>query len=188
MRQNQRFRNIMSQVKIKRPVLSHRTKVILALAVISFFVVLAFFLPSEGDSNNVTGDSAITPTVAITDLVATLTVNRSADLNSVRVTIKQVQEAAAFSNDRKHAGIYTVRVYIQALNRGQAPVGIDYPAQVRLLLPGGQAVTAKYIAVAPVMLPNQKREGFFDFPVSSRLDLSSLALRLDSNTIVAFAG
>src|SRR5262249_32343501 len=175
----------MSEVKKKRPFLSRRAKVIAALAVISFFVVLAFFLPSEGDSNNITGDSAITPTVSITNLVATLIVNRSADLNGVRVTIRQVQEAAAFSNDPKHAGIYTVRVYIQAFNRGQAPVGIDYPAQVRLLLPGGRAVTPKYIAVAPVMLPNQKREGFIDFPVSSQLDLSSLALRLDSNTMVA---
>ena len=178
----------MSEVKKKRPFLSRRAKVIAALAVISIFVVLAFFLPSEGDSNNVTGDSAITPTVSITNLVATLSVNRSADLNSVRVTIKQVQEAAAFSNDRKHAGTYTVRVYIRALNRGQAAVGMDYPAQVRLLLPGGQAVTPKYVGLAPVMLPNQEREGFFDFPVSSRLDLSSLTLRLDSNTMVAFAG
>src|SRR6266571_2044646 len=98
----------MSQVKIKRPLLSPRAKVILALAIISFFVVLAFFLPSEGDSNNVTGDSAITPTV-----------NRSADFNSVHITVTHVQEATAFSNDRKHAGTYTVRVYIQALNDGQ---------------------------------------------------------------------
>ncbi len=178
----------MSQVKIKRPLLSPRAKVILALAVISLFVVLAFFLPSEGDSNNVTGDSAITPSVSITHLAATLSVNRSADLNSVHFTVTQVQEAAAFSNDRKHVGTYTVRVYIQALNDGQAPVGINYPAQVRLLLPGGQAIAPKYITVAPVMLPNQKRDGFFDFPVSSRLDLSSLALRLESNTMVAFAG
>ena len=178
----------MSEVKKKRPFLSRRAKVVAALAVISFFVVLAFFLPSEGDSNNVTGDTAITPTVSITHLVATLTVNRSAIMNSVHITIQQVQEATAFSNDRKHVGTYTVRVYIQALNDGQDPVGIDYPAQIRLLLPGGQAVTPKYIAVAPVMLPNQKQEGFFDFPVSSQIDLSSLTLRLDSNTMVAFAG
>jgi hypothetical protein len=178
----------MSEVKTKRPFLSHRAKVIAALAVISIFVVLAFFLPPEGDSSNITGDSAVTPTVSITHLVATLTVNRGADLSSVRVTVTQVQEAAAFSNDRKHTGTYTVRVYIQALNGGQAPVGIDYPAQVRLLLPGGRAISPKYIAVAPVMLPNQKQDGFFDFPLSGQLDLSSLALRLDSNTIVTFGG
>jgi len=178
----------MSEVKTKRPFLSPRAKVILALAVISIFVVLAFFLPSEGDSNNITGDSAITPTVSITHLVATLTVNRGADLNNVHFTVTQVQEATAFSNDREHGGTYTVRVYVQALNRGQAPVGIDYPAQVRLLLPGGQAITPKYIALAPVMLPNQQQDGFFDFPLSGQLDLSSLALRLGSNTMVAFAG
>ena len=109
----------MSEVKTKRPFLSHRAKVILALAVISIFVVLAFFLPSEGDSNNITGDSATTPTFTITHLVATLTVSRSVELSSVHFTVTQVQEAAAFSNDRKHGGTYTVRVYIQALNRGE---------------------------------------------------------------------
>src|SRR5215469_16757427 len=178
----------MSEVKTKRPFLSHRAKVILALAVISIFVVLAFFLPSEGDSNNITGDSATTPTVTITHLVCRLLLENKNNLNSVRFTVTQVQEAAAFSNDRKHAGTYTVRVYIQALNRGQAPIGIDYPAQVRLLLSSGQVITPKYIDVTPVMLPRQKQDGFFDFPLPGQLDLSSLALRLDSNTMVTFAG
>lgn len=176
----------MAQIKTKRPLLSHRAKIILALGIILFFVVLSFFLPSEGDSDNVTGDSAVTPTVSITNPVETLTVNRAADVNGIHMTVTHVQEAAAFSDDRKHGGKYTVRVNVHTLNSGQAPVGIDYSSQVRLILPGGQVIAPKYITIAPVALPNQQQDGFFDFPVTSQVDLPSLALRLDNKTTVAF--
>jgi len=178
----------MSEVKTKRPFLSRRAKILLALAIIAFFVGISFFLPSEGDSNNVTGDSAITPTVSIINSVGSLTVNRSAMLNGVRVTVTQVQEAKAFSNDRKRAGAYTVRVYVHTLNSGQAPVGVDYAAQVRLLLPDGQVIVPIYVTVAPVSLPNLKQDGFFDFPVAKEVDLSSLVLNLGTEAAVAFAG
>jgi len=178
----------MSQVKTKHPLLSHRVKVILALGIILFFVVLAFFLPSEGDSNNITGDSAATPTVSITNPVGTLTVNRAADVNGIHITVTHVQEAAAFSDDREHGGKYTVRVYVHTLNSGQIPIGIDYSSQVRLLLPGGQVIAPKFITVAPVALPKQKQDGFFDFPVTSQVDLPPLGLRWDNKTTVTFSG
>jgi len=176
----------MSQVKTKHPLFSHRAKVILALGIILFFVVLSFFLPPEGDSNNVTGDSAVTPNVSITNSVGTLTINRAADLNGIHITVTQVQEAVAFSDDRRHGGKYTVRVYVQTLNTAQTPIGIDYSSQVRLLLPGGQIITPKFITIAPVALPKQKQDGFFDFPVTSQVDLPSLVLRLDNKTTVTF--
>ncbi len=178
----------MSEVKTKRPLLSHRAKVILALAVIFILVVLSFFAPPEGDSNNVTGDLAVTPTVSIVHPVGTLIVNHSAVLSGVQITVTQVQEAVAFSNDRKHGGTFTVRVYVRTLNGGQTPVGIDYSSQIRLLLPGGQVIAPKYVTVAPVSLPNQKQDGYFDFPVPSQIDLSSLMLRLGNEAMVAFAG
>jgi len=178
----------MSQVKTKRPLLSHRAKVILALGIILFFVVLSFFLPSEGDSNNVTGDAAVTPTVSITNPVGTMTVNRAADVSGIHITVTQVQEAAAFSDDREHGGKYTVRVYVHTVNSGQIPIGIDFSSQVRLILPGGQVIAPKYITIAPVALPNQQQDGFFDFPVTSQVDLPLLVLRLDNKTTVPFTG
>jgi hypothetical protein len=173
---------------IKRPLLSRRAKIILALAVIAIAVIASFFAPPEGDSNNVTGDQAVTPTVSIVNPVGSLMVNRSGVLSGVQVTVTQVQEAKAFSNDRKLVGAYTVRVYVHTLNSGQAPAGVDYASQVRLVLSDGQVIVPKYIAVAPVLLPNQKQDGFFDFPVASRVDLSTLMLRLGTGTTVAFAG
>ena len=176
----------MAEVKTKRPLLSPRARVILALAIILFFVILSFFAPPEGDSNNVTGDSPVTPTVSIKHLVGTLTINRSTVLSGVHITVTRVQEAAAFSNDRKRSGTYTVRVYVHTLNQEQSPVGIDYASQVRLLLPGGQAIAPKYVALAPVALPNQAQDGFFDFPLPTQVDLSSLILRFGNETTMAF--
>ncbi len=172
----------------KRPLLSRRAKIILALAIIAIAVVASFFAPSEGESNNVTGDSPITPTVSVINPVGSLTVNRSAMLSGVQVTVTQVQEARAFSNDRKRAGVFTVRVNVRTLNGGNAPIGVDYASQVRLLLPDGQVVAPKYISVAPVALPNQKLDGFFDFPVATQVDLSSLTLRLGNEATLAFVG
>lgn len=178
----------MPQVQTKRRLLSPRAKIILALGIIIFLVVLSFFLPPEGgDSSNVTGDSAVTPTVSITNPLGTLTVNRSVDFAGVHITVTQVQEATAFSNDRKRAGKYTVRVNVHTVNGGQNSIGIEYAAQVRLLLPDGEAIMPKFVTVAPVALPNQKKDGFFDFPVATQVDLSSLMLRLGASTLVAFA-
>ncbi len=116
----------MSEVKTKRPLLSHRAKVILALAVIFILVVLSFFAPPEGDSNNVTGDLAVTPTVSIIHPVGTLIVNHSAVLSGVQITVTQVQEAVAFSNDRKHGGTFTVRVYVSRMDISTSP----FPARL----------------------------------------------------------
>jgi hypothetical protein len=163
-------------------------KILIALAVIAIAVVASFFAPPEGDSNNVTGDQEVTPTVSIINSVGSLMVNRSGVFSGVQVTVTQVQEAKAFSNDRKPAGAYTVRVYVHTLNNGQTPVGVDYASQVRLELSDGQMIVPKYIAVPPVLLPNQKQDGFFDFPVATQVDLSLLVLRLGTETTVTFTG
>ncbi len=179
----------MSQASAKkRPFLSPRAQVILGLSVILFFVVISFFLPPEGDSTTTTGDSIVTPTVSITNLVGTLTVNRSVDLQGVHITVTNVQEAKAFSNDRKRAGNYTVRVNVHTSNSGQTPIGLDYASQIRLLLPNGQVILPKYLTVPPVVLPNRQQNGSFDFPVPTQVDLSSLVLRLGNSETVVFAG
>jgi hypothetical protein len=171
----------------KRPRLSPRARVVLALAIIAFFVVLSFFLPHEQDSSTLVGD-ATAPSVTVTNLVSTLTVNRSVDFNNVHLTVTKVSQAAAFSDDPKHAGVFTVRVEMQAKSESgnQSPIGMNYPSLVRLLLPDGQAIAPKLISLAPVVLPTQVQSGYVDFPVNAQVDLSSLMLRLGSEKIIAF--
>jgi hypothetical protein len=171
----------------KHPRLSSRAKVIIALAIIAFAVVLSFFLPKHEDASNVTGDT-VPATLTVTNPVSTLTVNRSVDFNNVHLTVTRVTQAAAFSDDSKRAGKYTVRVELQARgeNGSQAPIGIDYASLVHLLMPGGQAISPKLVSLAPVVLPNQQQSGYIDFPVNARVDLSSLMLRLGNQRMVAF--
>lgn len=178
----------MSQTQIKRPRLSPRAKVAIGIGIIAILVVLAFFAPPEGESNNVTGDQEATPTVSITNLMGTLAVNRGIDVQGVHITIAKVMQATKFSDDRKRLGTYTVRVLVQAKNTGQSPIGVSYDSLVRLVLPSGQVIQPKYISVKPVLLPNVSQSGFFDFPTSTSLSLSTLQLRFGTGPTVAFSG
>lgn len=172
----------------KRPRLSHRAKVIIALVIIGIAVVLAFFAPSEGDSNNITGDT-IPATLTVTNLVGSMTVNRGADYNHVHFTVANVLLASKFSDDRKRIGNYTIRVHlsIQTDKGQQSPVGIDYAAIARLQLANGQLIAPKLVNMSPNVLPNQTFTGFIDFPVDAPVTLSSLTLQLGSSSPVPFS-
>jgi hypothetical protein len=172
----------------KRPRLSHRTKVIIALVIIGMAVVFAFFAPPEGDSSNITADT-IPATLTVTNLVASIAVNHGADYNQVHITVTTVQQASKFSDDRNRSGVYTIRVYLTAqTDKGQqSPVGIDYATIARLQLADGQLLAPKRINMSPNVLPNRTFTGFIDFPVSASVNLSSLVLRLGSNVSVLFS-
>ena len=167
---------------------SRRVRVTLALLAIAIAVVLSFFGPKEPDPNIALTTDSVTPTIGITNPVGTLAVNRSVDFRDVHLTVTKVQEARAFSDDPKHAGTYTVRVqvHVQPGAAVQSPVGIDYVSLVRLALSNGQIISPKLINLPPVVLPRQPNDGYFDFPVTAQVPLSSLTLRLGSDTSVAF--
>lgn len=173
----------------KRPRLSQRAKVIIALVVIGIGVVFAiFFAPPEGDSNNITADT-IPATLTVTNLVGSIPVNRGADYNHVRITVGNVQQASKFSDDRKRSGTYTIRVAlsVQSEKGQQSPVGIDYAAIARLQLANGQLIAPKLVNMSPNILPNQIYTGFIDFPASAPVDLSSLVLQLGNSSSVSFS-
>ena len=179
----------MSQTQKKKHIhLSPRARIIVALAVIALLVVIVVFLfPRERDSTIVIGDT-VGPTVTAKNLVSTLTVNRSFDYNSVHYTVARVSQASAFSDDHKPAGVYTVRVEMQAHSDSslQAPIGIEYPSLVRLILPGGQSISPKLVSLSPLILPGGSLSGFFDFPINTQVDLSTLMLKWGNETTVAF--
>jgi len=173
----------------KRNNLSPRARVIVALAVIALMVLVVVFLfPRERDSTIVVGDT-VGPTVTATNFVGTLVVNRSFDFNNVHYTVARVTQASAFSDDHKLAGVYTVRVDVQANSDSslQNPIGINYPSLVRLILPDGQSISPKLVSLAPLFLPGGSQRGFFDFPVNSQVVLSTLVLKMGNETTVAFS-
>ena len=178
----------MSQVK--NLLKSRRVRITLALLAIAIAVVLSFFAPKEPDPNIGLTTDSVTPTIGITNPAGTLAVNRSVDFREVRLTVTKVEEAGAFSDDRKRAGTYTVRVqvHVQASDAVQSPLGIDYASLVHLRLPNGQIISPKLINLPPVVFPKQANDGYFDFPVTTQVPLSSLMLSLGSDTRVAFSG
>jgi|SRR5579859_5381197 len=178
-------------LQIKSLFKSHRVRVTLALIVIAIAVVLSFFSPiKEQDPNIGLIADPPTPTAAVTNPVGTLQVQRSADFRDVRLTVTTVEEAGKFSDDNKRAGTYTVRVqvHVEPGAAVQSPVRVDYASLVRLVLPGGQVVAPKLLSLLAVVLPDQPQDGYFDFPLMAQVPLSSLTLRLGSDTTVAFSG
>src|SRR5207248_10291237 len=109
---NQEYLHVMSYIKSMLKI--HKVRVALALAVISLAVVLSFFAPKEAGPNIGLVNDPTTPTVGITQAVGTLVVNRTVDFRDVHFTVIKVEEAGAFSDDRKRAGTYTVRVSVHS--------------------------------------------------------------------------
>lgn len=167
--------------------ISPRMRTVIAIAVIAIAVVLAFHGPSEGESDNVTGDPAFVPTVGITNKVDSVSLNKSVTVQGVRLTVSQVVEATKFSNDRKRAGVYTVRVMMNARNDSSSPIGVQYNTLMRLVLPNGQEIMPKYISVLPMALPRQTLSGFVDFPLASQVPLSSLTLHFGNEASMSFS-
>jgi hypothetical protein len=163
-----------------------RVRVILGIVVIALAVVGAFFGPKEGESDNVTGDPATTPTVVVTNQVSTATINRSIIVDNVHITFSQATLASKFSDDR-HGGVYTLRVLATAENTTNTPVGVRFDSIVRLILPHGQQLAPRYISLVPNVLPHQKQAGFFDFPLSESVSLHNLAITVNNGPPIPFA-
>jgi hypothetical protein len=178
----------MVQSKFRLPRLSARTKTLLAIAIIIIVTVLAvLYAPPEGESNNTTGDLPYTPTVSVTNMISSLTVNRQATLQSMQLTVTQVTEASGFSDDRRRGGTYVIRVDVLAKNEQNAVVGVNYESLVRLQLPDGTLVAPKFISLHPVALPKSVQSGVFDFPISNPVPLSSLTIHFGTESTVAFS-
>ncbi len=128
-------------------------------------------------------------TLTVTNLVASMTVNRGADYNHVNITVTTMQQASKFSDDHKRSGVYTIRFNLTAqTDKGQqSPVGIDYATIMRLQLANGQLIAPKLVNMSPNILPGRTYIGFIDFPVADSVNLSSLVLRLGSGSSVSFS-
>ena len=161
------------QIQIRKWLKSPRVRTGLGVAIIAVLVVCTFlFAPKEEDPNVGLVNDPTTPTVGITNLLATLTVNRGVQVQGVKMTVTQAQEATAFSDDR-----------MQTVNPGQNTVGIRYDSIARLLLPHGEVVAPKLVNLSPAALPQVQQDGYIDFALTDRVDLSSLRLRLGNETI-----
>lgn len=172
----------------KRPLLSRRGRVILALAIILGVTVLGLLYgPQDGDDENITGD--VPPgegTLQITNLLDTVTINHSLEVKGVQIAFTKAMLASAYSDDIKPGGTYTVRVVAQTTYNGRQPVGIDYYSLARLKLPDGSVIHTKLISLPVDQLPNSPQTGFLDFAVANKVPLSELTLLFGNQPPIAF--
>ena len=166
--------------------LSPRMRTILAIAVIAVAVVLAFHGPTEGEVDNVSGDPdpAFVPTIGITNQVDSLTLNKSVDVKGLQLGVLQATEAKKFSDDRKLAGTYTVRVMMSTKNTSSNPIGVQFDSYIKLVLANGQVIAPKYMSLVPLTLPNSSNEGYADFPLTTQVPLSSLTLQFGNDATI----
>lgn len=171
-------------IEIRKWLKSPRVRTGLGVAIIAVLVVCTIlFAPKEEDPNVGLINDPATPTAGITNLLATQAVNRSVEVQGVKMTVTQAQEATAFSDDRKRGGNYIVRVSMQTVNNGQNTIGVKYDSIARLVLPNGEILAPKLVNLSPAALPQQQQDGYIDFALINQVDLSSLTLRLDNETI-----
>ena len=174
---------------IKKWLKSSRVRVTLALVVIGLSVVLVLLGGSrEADPTVGLGTDPNPPTVGITNPVATLLVNHDTTYRDVHITVTKVQEATAFSDDRKHDGLYTVRVniHLQPDASLHSSLGINFASLVSLMLSDGQVVAPKLLTIYPVILPQKATDGYVDFPISTSVNLGSLTLRIGPTNTINF--
>jgi hypothetical protein len=177
----------MDQIEKKRRFRSLRIGTLIAIAVIMLaFIMVLFYAPPEGETNNVRGDAEMTPTLGITNLTETVEINHTFQYKDIDITISQAMIATKFSDDKNRAGTYTVRVMIKTQNKSQEIQGVDYASLAHLVLPDGKVIGTKRVSVKPLEMPGQPQTGYFDFPVDTQVHLSSLSLRFDTTTTVPF--
>jgi hypothetical protein len=176
----------MSQVR--RALKSTKVRIALALTIIAIAVVISFFLPKEEDPDIGLINDSTTPTVSMTNPVGSLTVNHSLHFDHVTLTVTNAQEASAFADDLKPAGVYTIRVYVkvQPDKSLHTSRGINYASLVYLVLANGQHVSTKLVNLSQVVFPDQTQIGYIDFAVNSKVALSSLMLSVGNDGSVTF--
>jgi len=173
----------MSEKPKKRRRISSKLGALIAVAIILVVVILVlFYAPPEGETDNVSGDYEVTPTVGITNQLEAVDLNHVIQYKDVDITLTKAIVAKGFSDDRKRGGTYTVRVMAKTENKGQSPTGIEYASIVHLVLPDGTVIAPKRVSVKPSEIPGHPQVGYFDFSVSNRVSLSSLMFRFDGET------
>jgi len=178
---------------IKRLLKSPRVRVSLGIAIIAIAVAAVLFSPyrEPNDPNVGLINDPNPPTVVVTNPIAALNVNRGLHYQQMTLTITNVQEAGAFSDDEKTTdGKYTVRVnvHVQPDSNLKSPLAVNYAALVRLMLPDGQTIASKLINLQPIVFPGKAQEGYFDFGVNAQVALSSLSFKLSGASTLAFVG
>lgn len=154
------------------------------LMIIGVFGCMTYsHLPRANDAQSNAIDTQLTPTPTATGLVDSIQLNKSVTVNDTQITVNQVQQATGFSDVKKKAGNYTVRVYATIKNVGKQVSGPQYDKVLHLKLADGTSIAPSFISASPDLVPGTYQNGSFDFGVSSPVTLSDLTLLIEDKSI-----
>jgi hypothetical protein len=163
-----------------------RVRIVLGATIILLITILAvLYAPPEGESDNASGDLPPgTPTIVVTNRLDSIAINRTIEFQGVHIAIKNATLATNFSDDHKLSGNYTLRIEVDAINKSNSVLGVNYASLVYLVMPGGEQVPTKLISVKADALPGQLQSGYFDFPLSTPIPLSDLKVNFEGGPVV----
>jgi zinc-ribbon domain len=133
---------------------------------------------TSGTGSNTTNGNSTTPSVPLT----TTQINSKVTYASVDITILNVQEASSFTDDPNPNSPVSLRVNLKEHNTTAGTVGLFYSDTARLILPDGTSVSPGGQQQSGAIDQAVDRNNWLDFPLSSKVDISKLTLRLGAAT------
>jgi hypothetical protein len=119
--------------------------------------------------------------------VTTTPLNTTVTYASVVITIINAQQATSFANDNGAPGLLRLNLHEQNINTPEkslviSTVSYTYADAFHLILPGGKSVASIDSQLVKGPIQGESQSGWVDFPVSTALKVSSLVLRLGTDT------
>jgi hypothetical protein len=169
----------------KRTRISPRTWTIIAIIVIIIATIVVIISgPDEEEHDSLFGNDS-QPTVVVKNLVNSQNIDQRITYNGMQLVFTNVSQASSFSDDRHSDYVkgYTVRVLVQATNPSTQIIGTDYSSLVSLRLPSGASVKPELISINAESMPGKTQDGYFDFAVTEKVDLSTLIVTIGDTQV-----
>lgn len=119
--------------------------------------------------------------------ITTTPLNTTVTYASVVITIVNAQQATSFANDNGAPGLLRLNLHEHNINTPEksliiSTVSYSYTDAFHLILPGGKSVASIDSQLVKGPVQGESQSGWVDFPVSTTLKVSSLVLRLGTDT------
>lgn len=167
----------------KRSLISGKRGTILGIIVI----VIAVILVLQSGPHEVEHDSLFalppTPTIVVTNYLGQAPLHQTYQYQGVQMVFTKAEQATKFSDDFKRGGHYVVRVSLNTTNNLKEPLGLDYVALTRLVLPNGNKITAAVASINAAVYPGRPQSGYLDFHVDDPVDLSNLKIEFNKTML-----
>jgi hypothetical protein len=112
--------------------------------------------------------------------ITTYNVQRIGTYANLSFTVLNAQYATSFTSDTIQTGPALVRLNLRVTNMSTDQISVIYYDAARLLAPGSKPIAPTYVHLSTGPKPGSSEVGWIDFPVTNKVQLSTLRLQLGS--------